>query len=87
MPTPETDEAGPQDVFTGPMAAVITRRVKRMFILSNATFTSMAYMFPSGEALAVPTTTPTYPALTELRNIKSFRLLTGSALVVFYASV
>lgn len=82
-----TDETtGPQDVFTGPMGAVVTRRVRSMTFLAASTFTSIAFMFPSGEATAAAPATPTYPALLEIENLKSFRLLTGSAIVTFYAN-
>lgn len=80
-------EAGPTDVFNGAMASVITRRVKKMTVIANCTFTSLSFMFPSGEAQAAAPTAPTYPALTEFINVKSFRLATGTVLVTFYANV
>jgi hypothetical protein len=81
------EDAGPTDVFTGPMATAITRRVKCMKFITNATFTTLTFMFTSGESQAVAPTGPTYPALFELGDIKTFRLLTGSAVVTFYANV
>jgi hypothetical protein len=82
------EQLGPTDVFTGPMATAITRRVKSMKVITNVTFTSLSFIFTSGEAQAVnPATSITYPALFEFENIKSFRLLTGSAIVVFYSNV
>jgi hypothetical protein len=81
------EQIGPTDVFTGPMASAVTRRVKSMKFITASTFTSISFMFTSGEALAASATAPTYPAILEIENIKSFRLLTGSAIVVFYSNV
>lgn len=79
-------DQGPTDLFTGPMASAINRRVKKMLIVTNATFTApLTFMYTSGEGQAVTASGITFPALLVLNDIKSFRLLTGTALVVFYA--
>jgi hypothetical protein len=79
------DETGPSDVFTGPMATVITRRVKHIFVITASVFANLTWMFVSSETQAVNANGPTYPPLFRMYNIKSFQLTSGSVLVVFYA--
>jgi hypothetical protein len=77
-------DAGPMDVFSGAMATAITRNIKKIEVIEDATFTTLDFMFPSGEAQAADPTDPTYPALTKLFDIKQFRLATGMVLATFY---
>jgi hypothetical protein len=81
----QIEETGPTDIFTGAMASVITRRVKRIQVMVACTFTTLTFMYPSGEAQATSATAPTYPPLAEIRDVKTFRLATGTVLVTFYA--
>lgn len=79
------DELGPVEFWDGPMAAVVTRKVKLLKVLEDATFTSLTMQFPATPATtgAANPSAIAFPALAEIRDVASFRLLTGSIQVIY----
>lgn len=79
------DELGPVEFWDGPMGAVVTRKVKLLKVVEEATFTSLTMQFPATPATAgaANPSTMTFPALAEIRDVASFRLLTGSIQVIY----
>jgi len=78
------EDRGPTSIFSGAMAAVTTRNVKSMRFLAASTFTSLTFMYDAADPNQVNPNVPTYPALAEINDVKSFRLLTGAIEVNFY---
>jgi len=78
---------GLNEFFTGPMSSVITRKVKRIKIVSDAVFTTLTMQFPAGTVGngAVNPSTLTFLASAPyiLEDVASFRLLSGSIEVVY----
>jgi hypothetical protein len=79
---------GPTEFFTGAMNAVIVRNVKEIHCLGAVTFTTLTFQFPAGTVSPAPVNpnTITYPVLSVLSYIESFRLLTGSIQVIYEAA-
>lgn len=79
------DELGPVEFWDGPMAAVVTRKVKLIKVVETATFTTLTMQFPATPATtgAANPNALTYPSLAEIRDVASFRLLTGSIHVIY----
>lgn len=79
---------GPQDVFNS-TSGTIVRKVKTLRILSEAgaTFTTLTFMFPSGDAGAVANGAGvTFSSNIDLHNVKSFLVATGAVLAIFYGA-
>jgi hypothetical protein len=81
------DQLGPVEFFSGAMAAASTRKAKVIKCLEAVTFSTLVMQFPAGpaDASAVAPTAVTFPPLFDLRDVKSFRLATGSVEVVYVA--
>jgi len=82
----QIEEQGPTSVFNGPMGAASTRLAKSITFLAASTFTSLTFMYDAAEPGAANPNVPTYPVLSQIRDVKSFRLLTGACVVIFYAN-
>jgi len=83
----EMDSLGPVEFFSGAMGTVITRKVKRIMIISDAVFTTLTFQFPQSPASAgaVAATTLTFPVGMSypLTYIASFRLASGAIEVIY----
>jgi hypothetical protein len=69
-------------VFSGAMGAAVTRKCD-LQVLEDAVFSTLVLGFTSDQTGQAATTTPTYPALMVLENVKSFKLASGSVIVAF----
>lgn len=79
---------GPTEFFTGPMSAVITRKVKMIKIVADAIFTTLTMQFPGtptvGNGVVNPNTlTFTSNSSYWIEDVASFRLLSGSIQVIY----
>lgn len=79
------DKLGPVEFWKGAMAAVITRKTKVIIVMETAVFTTLTMQFPATPATtgAVNPSTLTFPALAEIRDVASFRLLSGSIQTIY----
>lgn len=79
------NQLGPVEFWDGPMGAVVTRKTKVIKVMEEATFTTLTMQFPATPATsgAANPNALTYPALAEIRDVASFRLLTGSIQVIY----
>lgn len=79
------DQLGPVEFWNGPMGAVVVRKTKVINVLADATFTTLTMQFsatPATAGAANPSAL-TFPALAEIRDVASFRLLTGSIQTIY----
>lgn len=78
---------GPQDIFTI-AAGEIVRDVKTLRILSEAgaTFSTLVFKFPSGQAGAVGPAGITFSSNIDLHHVKSFTVASGAVLAIFYGA-
>lgn len=76
---------GAVGIFSGAMATAITRYVTKIKILEDAVFTTLTFKFDAGETQQVNPNTVTYLAGSSitLREVKTFRLASGSIMVHF----
>lgn len=79
------DQLGPTEFWDGPMGAVVARKTKLIKVVETATFTTLTMQFPATPATAgaADPNALTYPALAEIRDVASFRLLTGSIQAIY----
>lgn len=79
-------DQGRTGVFKGAMATAITNLCD-IEIIADAVFTTLVFRFPTGEAQEVDAATAnTYLALggVKLKQVKTFRLASGTLLVHFH---
>jgi hypothetical protein len=82
---------GATEFFQGAMANTVAKNTKKIKMLANSTFAAggLVMMFQAApaapDALAQPSSITSFPALAEIENVKSFKLLTGSIQVIYYA--
>lgn len=78
---------GPTELFTGPMADPIARKVKEIHCLADSTFTKLDFQFPAATlTLPVDPSDPsgvTFPALYIIGYVMNFQLLTGTIHVIY----
>lgn len=79
---------GPTEFFSGAMAAVITKKVKKIIVIADATFTTLTMQWPpspTGTGAVAPTTlTFLAAAKYEIEDVASFRLATGAIQVIYH---
>lgn len=83
------DQLGPVEFWKGAMGAVVTRRTKVVKIMEAAAFTTLTMQFPATPATAgaVNPSTLSFPPLAEIRDVASFRLLSGAIQVIYAAGL
>lgn len=79
------EQLGPTEFWDGAMGASVVRPVKVLRVMEDATFTVLTMQFPATPATAgaADPVDLSYPATTELRDVASFQLATGSIQVIY----
>lgn len=80
------NQLGATEFFTGAGTVVVSRKAKLIKMLAASTFTTLTMQFPATPASvdAVTGETPrSFPPLYELRDVSTFRLLTGQIQVIY----
>lgn len=80
------ENLGQTEFFDGAMTATVTRNTLKIVVLETAVFETLEMMYPGDHAEAADPADITFPALTELYHVKSFKLDSGSIQAIYYAS-